>query len=717
MTVKNNQADEESKNFSAGRSPHRLNIPEFCDMKRFEKMLGDWAESTGLATVACDCDGRYITRNYKFTDFCEKLMRKSPEGRRRCIECDRKGHGTYLCHAGLVDFAAPITLEDGTLLGKIFGGQVLPREPDPEFYRATARQLGIEEDDYLAALRNVNVRTPEQIQASASLLASVVNMFVRTSFAARTSAASLSERASIIASLSRIYFCNYYIDLDTDTFLELDSTAEVHAFTGHRGVASQGVADACAAFVSPEYAKDFLAFTNLSTIRRRMANQQSVSFEFESLVSGWCRAVFIVVDTIGAEFTSHLIFAVQHIQEEKERELETQRILKEAAVKAERASRAKSEFLSQISHDIRTPLNGIIGMTYLTEKMDLPEKARENLRKIGTSSRFLLSLINDVLDMTRAESGKIELHPEPYPPEEFGRYIEAVIAPLCAGRSQKFLYEADPILDDVVPMLDKLRVNQIVFNLLSNAVKYTPEGGTIRYRVKETRLPGKYMAMHIEVSDNGIGMSAEFQKTLYEPFTQENRDDCSELRGSGLGLAITKKLVGLMGGTIAVDSAPGRGTTFSVNFDLACVPAGTGKVPPAPAGSPAPSVLTGKHILLCEDHPLNQEIVRALLEQKGLFVEIADNGKMGREVFENSPIGFFTCILMDLRMPVVDGFEATRQIRALNRPDAASVPIIAITASAFDEDVKRCMSVGMNGHIAKPIDPEALYGALRQHIV
>ena len=698
--------------------PQGLSIPDFCDMKRFDKMLKDWAQSTGLATVAVGSDGKYISGYYNFTDFCEKLTRGSPEGLRRCVECDRKGYGTYLCHAGLVDFAAPITLEDGTLLGNILGGQVLPRKPDLEKYRATARELGINEDEYITALRKVNIRTPSQIKASADLLASVVNMFVRTSYAAKRHAASITERTEIISSLSRIYFCVYYIDLVADSLLVLDSTERLHVFAEHGGPASRLFADEAPVFVKPEYRQEYVAFTDLSTIRQRLLGRQNLALEFETTTFGWCRALFITVKEAGDGAAQHLIYALQHIQEEKEKELATRLALKEAADRANRANRAKSEFLSQMSHDIRTPLNGIIGMTYLTSEMELPPEARENLLKIGTSSRFLLSLINDVLDMTKAESGKIELRPEPYPAAEFGRYIESVIKPLCRERSQKFFYEPESVLTDLVPLLDKLRINQIVFNLLSNAIKYTPEGGTIRYHVKETRLPGLRMAMHVDVTDNGIGMSGEFQRVLFEPFTQENRNDCSELRGTGLGLAIAKKLVGLMGGRISVQSELGKGSVFSLDFDLDCVPADKdAEAPRAQAGdSGIDSAFRGLHLLLCEDHPLNQEIARTLLEEKGFVVEVADNGKTGAAIFENSPVGYFSCILMDIRMPIADGFETTRLIRSLGRADAASVPIIAMTANVFDDDVKKCFEAGMNDHIAKPIEPDVMFRTIYEQI-
>jgi len=698
-------------------APDALDIPDFCDMDQFEQMMKNWAASTGLATVAVGRDGKYISGSYNFTDFCQNLTRKSPEGLRRCIECDRKGKGTYLCHAGLVDFASPITLDDGRVLGSIIGGQVLPEKPDEQQYRATARELGIDEEQYICALRKVNIRTREEIRAAASLLSDVVNMFVRTSYAARASAASLTEKAGIILSLGRIYFCDYDINLDSDTFLELDAEPAVHDYIGHTGKASELPEDLCSLFVADEFREDFLSFADPLTLKERMDGKQSITHEFISRDNRWCRAIQIAVNRDREGVIRQVVFALQDIQEEKKKEHEIRIALKEAADEANRANRAKTDFLSRISHDIRTPLNGIIGMTYLAGKEKNPPRTTECLAKIDTSSKFLLSLINDILDMTKAESEKIVLHPEPYPLEEFYEYLASVIRPLCQEKNQKFKV-VTCVGNDFIPVVDKLRINQIVFNLLSNAVKYTPEGGTITYQadIHPTGNDGQ-IAMTMLVKDTGIGISKEFQKSLFLPFTQEGRSDTAQNRGSGLGLAIVKKLVDVMGGTIRVESSLGEGSCFTVcltadstqkNAALQKDGAGrqddSGKMP------------EGLHALLCEDHPLNQEIARALLEEYGMLVETAENGQQGVEKFWNSPNGFYDVILMDIRMPVLNGYEATRKIRSLAREDAGTVPIVAMTADAFSDDVQKCLESGMDAHVAKPIDPALLRRVLEDVI-
>lgn len=693
----------------------KLNIPDFCDMEKFDRLMQDWAKSTGLATVAVGSDGEYVSGCYNFTDFCYNLTRKSPEGLRRCIECDRKGKGIYFCHAGLLDFAAPITLEDGTLLGNIVGGQVLPEQPDEEQFRATARQLGIDEQAYLKALRKVNIRSQEEIRSSADLLANVINLFVRSSYAARMNASSLSERAEIISSLSKIYFCDYYIDLKNDRMLELDAPHTLHAIIGARSDAAGLLAEGCRYFAAAEYQAELFHFVDLSTLQERMGSRQSMGHEFIGYDGGWYRAVFIEANRSADGRVSHVIYALENIQEEKEKELAIQRALKESARRANRANQAKSEFLSRMSHDIRTPINGILGMSYLAAKEPNPPKTADCLKKIDASSEFLLGLINDILDMTKAESDKIELHPEPYPPEEFYEYLDAVFRPLFREKNQRFVVEAETV-EGRVPVMDKLRINQVVFNLLSNAVKYTPEGGTITYRVvfRPIGTEGR-LHMRVDVIDTGIGIRKEFQEVLFDPFTQEGRNDVSQQRGSGLGLAIAKCMVDLMGGTIRVESEVGRGTAFTVEIDFDSVE-DLGPKTLREGANPEEGFLRGAHILLCEDHPLNQQIARELMKEKGILVEVAENGRRGLECFRRSTVHFYDAVLMDIRMPVMDGYEAAGAIRALPRPDAKTVPIIAMTADAFEEDRRKCLESRMNEHLSKPIRPEKLFEALQRWI-
>ena len=396
---------------------------------------------------------------------------------------------------------------------------------------------------------------------------------------------------------------------------------------------------------------------------------------------------------------------------------EKNRELAAAVERANEANEAKSDFLSRISHDIRTPMNGIIGMTHIAMKQANLPQTQECLDKIQKSSQFLLGLINDILDMTKAESGHMEFHPEPYLIEDFRGYIAAVIRPLCEEKNQTLTFETAPV-PGYVPKMDVLRINQIYFNLLSNAVKYTPEGGHITVRIKDELQPNGRVRVTAKIQDDGIGISETFQKVLFEPFTQENRSDISEMRGSGLGLTIVKKIIDAMGGSISVQSRLGEGTvfTFSLEYDYVR----EADIQEKPSGQPCASeaeVLNGCHILLCEDHPLNQEIAKVLLEEQGMIVATAENGQEGVRAFAASPLAYYDAVLMDIRMPVMDGYEATRQLRSLEREDAASVPIIAMTADAFTSDVQKCLDAGMNGHLAKPIDPEKMYHTLAEMVM
>jgi PAS domain S-box-containing protein len=389
---------------------------------------------------------------------------------------------------------------------------------------------------------------------------------------------------------------------------------------------------------------------------------------------------------------------------------------------AEVADRMKMDFLSRMSHDIRTPLNGIIGMSYLAQEQNNPPETMKYLKNIDISSQFLLGLINEILDMSKLNNGKMVLHMEPYTRDEFQAYINAVVQPLCAERNQKFTFNLKAPTD-YCAMLDKLCMNRIIFNLLSNAVKYTPEGGKIGCTIQANVLPDKRkIAVHVEVTDNGVGISDEFQKVMFDPFTQENRNDNSHRRGTGLGLAITKKMVEALNGTIKVRSKLGVGSAFIIDLMNECVTAPT-SVQQAAAQvvlHPKPgdySTLKGKHVLICEDHPLNQEIAKTLLEKRGMIVTIADEGRTGVNTFAKSSLNYFSCVLMDIRMPVMNGYEATQAIRSLNRPDAKKIPIIAMTADAFSEDIKKCMSAGMNDHIAKPINPLAMFNTIAKNLV
>ena len=397
----------------------------------------------------------------------------------------------------------------------------------------------------------------------------------------------------------------------------------------------------------------------------------------------------------------------------QQEEVERETILKKKALAA---NEAKSKFLSQMSHDIRTPLNGIIGMTRIAHEQDNGPKTNDCLNKIETSSKFLLGLINDVLDVAKIESGEVKLHISPYQPREFFDYLNSVIKPLCEAKHQTFVIGGNAN-DDYYPLLDKLRVNQIVFNLLSNAVKYTPEGGKVEYILNE-EIKGDKMIMTVIIKDNGIGMSKEFQKKLFKSFMQENRSkDVGTINNStGLGLSIVKSLLDLMGGTISVESEIDKGSTFTMVTPVGYVSKKDYLTLNETLIGNSKKNLAGKHVLVFEDNYLNQEVTKAILEDASIVVDVAGDGQKGVTMFAESSVGYYAAVLMDLRMPVMDGYEAARKIRAMDRIDAVTVPIIAMTADAYDTDIQKCLSCGMDAHVAKPIEPDKLFEALAQFV-
>ncbi len=315
--------------------------------------------------------------------------------------------------------------------------------------------------------------------------------------------------------------------------------------------------------------------------------------------------------------------------------------LSKAVNDAKMANNAKSAFLSRMSHDIRTPMNGIIGMTEIARRNDNPKDTDECLKKIETSSEFLLGLVNDILDMTKVESGKIVLHPEPYPIDEFEKYLKSVVVPLCKQRNISFEMVEPDKKPDRIMVADRLRINQIYFNLLSNAVKFTPEGGKVGVNVDTKELDNNKIFVTSKVYDNGIGMSEDFMKIMFQPFSQEEQEIKTSRHGTGLGLAIVKSMLELMGGGISVESELGKGTTFTITFILDTISENEYHINVSSVDSDDREILRNKNILLVEDHPLNQEIASRILQAAGMNVICADDGKMGMEKFKDSPIGYF----------------------------------------------------------------------------
>ena len=382
----------------------------------------------------------------------------------------------------------------------------------------------------------------------------------------------------------------------------------------------------------------------------------------------------------------------------------------EAALEvAEKASKAKTDFLSNMSHDIRTPMNAIIGITTLMKnELHQPEKLAEHLGKLETSGRLLLGIINDILDMSRIESGKTTLNIEKTNLPQQVSQLDSIIRQQASQRRQTFTVENHVQHENV--LADPNRLNQVLMNILSNAVKYTPQGGHIRLDVEELTHTEHYAKYRFVVQDDGIGMSEAYQKTLFEPFTREEKSGTNRVQGTGLGMAITKSIVDLMGGTIHVESAPGKGSRFEVVLEFP-IDAESDKVQTAsalPEEAEAVSPLSGMSFLCAEDNAINAEILEMLLETKGASCTICSNGQEIVDAFASVKPGEYDMILMDVQMPVMDGLEATRRIRNGENPLGRIIPILAMTANAFLEDMQKSKEAGMDEHLSKPVDIAAL---------
>ena len=407
---------------------------------------------------------------------------------------------------------------------------------------------------------------------------------------------------------------------------------------------------------------------------------------------------------------TYFVYQKSKAQEQKQKQL-----LMKAAEEADAANKAKSAFLLNISHDIRTPMNAIIGFTNIALHQNSVSDIHDNLEKVQESSDHLLSLLNDVLDFSRIESGKVIISPEPVDITQLIDNVQAIMNGLLYNRDLKFEVHRERLKNPYV-LADVARIREVLVNLLGNAVKFTKDGGKITLGCSS--YPGmdeKHIIVRYVVQDNGIGMSEEFQKELFKPFSQEDDANArTNYKGTGLGMAITQKYVDMMGGSIAVESKKGVGTTFTVEIPLEL----TEQVIESEPKRPLHRDLTGVHVLMAEDNDLNAELATIMLEDAGMTVTRASDGKEVVDLFKNHSRGTYDFILMDIMMPNMNGHQATKAIRAMgiDRPDAVTIPIIALSANAFIDDIQESLDSGMNDHISKPINMEEVTDTIAKYI-
>ncbi len=652
----------------------------------------------------------------------------------------------------------------------------------------------------------------------------------------------LRRQVEIVKSLADIYRVVSHIDLERDRFMVVAKSATLSPKIPDSGVASEELKRAMEKIADFEYVDSMVAFTKLDTVAERLEEKHLISCEFYGRNRKWYQATFVALARDEEGKTVHVLFAIQNINERKQKEVAQMQALADALIAAEHASQAKTTFLSNMSHDIRTPMNAIIGFATLAEShVNQPELVKNYLGKIMTSSNHLLSLINDVLDMSRIESGTVKLEEKECRLSEILHDIFNIVQGDIHSRQLEFFMDTVEVVNESV-ICDKLRVDRILLNCLNNAIKFTEPGGTVGIRlIQKLGAPDGFADFDFLVCDTGIGMSPEFSRHIFEPFTREQTSTVSGISGTGLGMAITKNIVEMMGGTISVVSEVGVGSEFTISLrfrlgkdteqggiirelegrraliaenhynasmnvsrlleklglcpeiaksgeeavqrvreaeesgrayrvcvidshlaDMSGVEA-VRQMQTAVKGKQTAMILTvydpseaedgakeagitafcskpvflselrsilagqpqtknrnneeipdftGKRLLLVEDNPLNREIAFQILRKYGFLIEMAEDGSLAVERIANAEAGYFDAVLMDIQMPVMDGYKATRAIRSLKNRKLAEIPIIAMTANAFEEDKKAALDAGMNAHIAKPMNIKTVLSVL-----
>ena len=499
------------------------------------------------------------------------------------------------------------------------------------------------------------------------------------------------------------------VDLRSDAFHALQLPEYMEPVVSQFTSAKAALARIGEVFVDPSYREAYSQFFDFDTLTYRLESSDQANFTFEDHRGRWCLTTVVAQGRTAERVTSAVII-VRDIDDEHRQEMAYQKQLHDTAIEAQRANAAKTNFLRRMSHDIRTPINGIRGVMDIADHFpDDMAKQAECRQKVESASAFLLSLVNNVLDMSKLESGAVELEHKPFDIMELSRSVHTIMSAQAAEYGVSII-PGDRGRGIQHPYLigSPLHLQQILLNLGGNAVKYNRPGGTVAMSCHEIASTDTTATFKICVKDTGLGMSPEFQKHAFEPFAQEAQHVVSTYTGSGLGLAIVKELVELMGGTISLESEQGVGSTFTVVLPFEIDHHHVDAV----AAEPSAVDLHGKRALLAEDDDLNAEIAEFVLGNEGLTLQRVANGQEAVDAFAASAPGTFDMVFMDVMMPVMNGLDATRAIRALDRPDAATVPIFAMTANAFQDDERESLAAGMTAHLTKPLEIEKIREAI-----
>lgn len=465
--------------------------------------------------------------------------------------------------------------------------------------------------------------------------------------------------------------------------------------------------------------EDFIAALSQDRIEYAFRRSSEYYVDFRLCYGGeyvYCQMKLVMPDS--DQIDSSMLVGYHIIDEQIKKEKQVQNELEFAREAAETANRTKSSFLFNMSHDIRTPMNAILGFANMAKKYsDDKEKVEECIDKVQTSGTHLLGLINDILDMARIESGKIEIEVEPVDVREAADRLTTILGDLARDKDIKLSVSLEDVENPYV-YLDELHVNQILLNIISNAVKYTENGGKVDILIKEMLSSDKERAHYrFVISDTGIGMTEEFLDHVFDSFERDKNEALAGIQGTGLGMSITKRLVDIMHGNIEVESTLGEGSTFTVDLEFKKYEGDFEALVTAEAEQEQEATeitLDGKRILLVDDNELNREIASEILAETGAVIEEAEDGVEAFDKVRESEPGYYDIVLMDVQMPRMNGYESTKAIRALENEALANIPIIAMTANAFDEDREDALEAGMNEHIAKPIDVVKLFDCLRK---
>jgi len=536
----------------------------------------------------------------------------------------------------------------------------------------------------------------------------------------------LKKQDDMVRTLVQDYNAIYHIDLDADTFTILQASNVVNEDLYDYAYRNMPFQAAMRKFVNgmvrEEDREIMLRLSSCDYIKERLKREDGYSYRYQVTPKRGMRYFEMRIVRARTDEEGHFaIMTARNVDETAREELRVQREIEKANKElaraletAENANRSKTDFLSRMSHDIRTPMNAIIGVTAIAgANMDDKEKLRDCLAKINTSSQYLLGIINDILDMSRIESGNMEIHEENFALTDVLKDAVEMVLPRIREKKQILETRADGVRHANV-VGDSGRIQQAFVNILDNAMKYTPEAGHITITAEEKEATGGPVGIYIfTFRDDGIGMSRAFLERIFEPFEREEDLRVSKIQGTGLGMAITRNILHIMGGTISVESEPGKGSCFTVTLPLKLLNRAKEKKV-NDLNILKRENFGGKRVLLAEDNEINREIMTEIIGETGVDIETAADGLIAANMFEEHPEGYYDLILMDIQMPRMNGYEAAKAIRAADRKDAGTMPIVAMTANTFEEDIHAAYRAGMNAHLAKPVNLNQLDGILRQ---